>query len=1039
MIKKILSGLIGLTLSLSAIEAQAGLVTFTVKNSAGNPISGVTITKYSGGTTAFGTTDGSGVASANVTGTYSFTLTYNYTTYFIPAAAIGAAPVNHDIYTTGLTLKALASDGVTPIVNATNSFYSSGNRTLANTDVNGETKTELFPGTWNFTTGYHYTSFARSITVGGNGQTPNTTQTETAYTTKLTLQALESDGTTPIVDAGNSFYSSGNRTIGNTDGTGKIDYEMFPGNWSFTTNYHYSNHVRNITVGGTGLASGASTSDTCYTTGLTLAVYESDGLTPVVGAGNTFCSGGNRTIGNTDANGEAKYELFAGTWNFQTSYKYTYYTRSITVLGTGLTPGSLQQENAHTSKVTIDASSYLNAKVQGVTTTYYSGGTRTLGTTDANGRASIQVFPDSLKSVISNKNYTYDTRSIYVPGNGQDPGAETIIYLRLNKVKFSNAGGNVTYYSGGTRTISGSAYYMFPGTYNLKFNGAYTRNVTINEANYNFDKVASILVLRDHNGVLQSIDAARGGITAINYHVTGAASDQSPGVWIDISNYNANTNRIFEVKKNGTISTKTQDVMVASPVGNVFNFQTNLVTLKLQNCGLTGLSGGAIRYGWSLGTPSISAHWGSATDANGEATKELFPGNLIAEMKINQSLEVKNLTITGNDVFTWTTTLVKMHYPGSIAYGGSGVAAHFPGSKEAEMLPGTVNFSFRANGENIVPITVPPYTSGCIYEKTPVIARLISSTNAPLAGGIASRYVSGWQPDEGTTSANGNAVLLYNGNVNTATLRVKYKGATKSLSSVNLASVNNIVVFQTVLATMSLVDADNNPINADAGSLQYYAGSWKTFGSGSTTNGVETMEMLPANFYSFSMRLNNTREQKLNWNLTNSTTVPFTAVKVKLFYQNDCSPVSGAAASYYTGGWHSMGTTDANGNSNVIDMLPAGSYSFKANSTQVNNITIPAQHDYTVTIGSCNVPIRLNNADDKKFNFYPNPATTELVIGVTADNTPVRILSMDGKVLHSQVYNAGTSSINVSSFAPGTYFIHVRQGDKSETFKFIKQ
>jgi len=54
---------------------------------------------------------------------------------------------------------------------------------------------------------------------------------------------------------------------------------------------------------------------------------------------------------------------------------------------------------------------------------------------------------------------------------------------------------------------------------------------------------------------------------------------------------------------------------------------------------------------------------------------------------------------------------------------------------------------------------------------------------------------------------------------------------------------NNTVAFSTVLATVNVVNTQNNPVNNAV--VTYYSGAWRSFGS--TVNGNATKELLPAN------------------------------------------------------------------------------------------------------------------------------------------------------------------------------------------------
>ncbi|HQE11887.1 MAG TPA: T9SS type A sorting domain-containing protein, partial [Flavipsychrobacter sp.] len=522
------------------------------------------------------------------------------------------------------------------------------------------------------------------------------------------------------------------------------------------------------------------------------------------------------------------------------------------------------------------------------------------------------------------------------------------------------------------------------------------------------------------------------------------------GRYVHISDYSVNSNRTYEAKVNNTIKVVSQDVMV----NNVYNFQTSLFSIYLKDCNGNGLVSNQIKYGYNAnlpasGVPHSSYFWiGGQTDANGLSSMEAFPGTFSIEMTKNNSNQVQaDVPFTGTESYTWTTTNVKFHYKGTsnIAYGGAGTSAFFPNSGgvyEAEMLPSTVNFSFRENGENIRAITIPASTQGGCnnYEKSIVICRLVNSSNAPLADGHINYYSGGWYYNLDSTRVNGNAVLMLNGNPTTTTVQMNYLGNIEQKNNVNIASVNHVINWQTKLVTLNLVDTSNNPL--ESSDVQFYASGWKPFGGGSTSGGSVSTQLLGGSTYSFAMVLNGTRQQFNGVNVNTTPNTTFYAKKVSIHnIGTDCNPAVGKLASYYANGWRAMGNTDANGYSNVIDMLPGGSYSFKVGTApQQNGVSISNDNAQVIEFDQCvNVPIRIINTEDQPFSFYPNPATTELVIGVTVDNSTVSVLSMDGRVLHSQTYNAGTSTINIASYAVGNYILRVQSGDKVETFKFIKQ
>jgi hypothetical protein len=136
-------------------------------------------------------------------------------------------------------------------------------------------------------------------------------------------------------------------------------------------------------------------------------------------------------------------------------------------------------------------------------------------------------------------------------------------------------------------------------------------------------------------------------------------------------------------------------------------------------------------------------------------------------------------------------------------------------------------------------------------------------------------------------------------------------------------SVDPTVVFQTVNAEVELRNSLGNLI--DVGTVQYYAGAWRNFGT--TVNGVAYKELLPKN-YSFRMTyayVSNDKQQDLS---TNST-VTFSTVlcTVKVTNANN-QALEGANIKYYSGAWRDIGLTNVNGET-TKELLPKN-LSFRA-------------------------------------------------------------------------------------------------------------
>jgi hypothetical protein len=131
---------------------------------------------------------------------------------------------------------------------------------------------------------------------------------------------------------------------------------------------------------------------------------------------------------------------------------------------------------------------------------------------------------------------------------------------------------------------------------------------------------------------------------------------------------------------------------------------------------------------------------------------------------------------------------------------------------------------------------------------------------------------------------------------------------------------NPKVVFQTVNVKVQLKDSQGNPLAA--GTVKYYAGSWRTIGN--TTGGQVSKELLPGS-YTFGMTYEGTYLQKAQNTGTDSTVV-FQTVNVKVqLKDSQGNPLDTGTAKYYAGFWRTIGNTV--GGEVTKELLP-GSYTF---------------------------------------------------------------------------------------------------------------
>jgi len=170
----------------------------------------------------------------------------------------------------------------------------------------------------------------------------------------------------------------------------------------------------------------------------------------------------------------------------------------------------------------------------------------------------------------------------------------------------------------------------------------------------------------------------------------------------------------------------------------------------------------------------------------------------------------------------------------------------------------------------------------------------------------------------------------------TVSIRMFYEYANQTIH--NVPAQNNTYTFQTVNAAVELKNSLGSLV--DAGTVQYYAGAWRTFGT--TQNGVAYKELLPIN-YSIRMTyeyIPNDKQQDISVNSTVTFSTVLCTVKVT---NTNNQPLAGASTKYYSTAWRDIGLTNSEG---IItkELLPKN-LSFRAT---YGNITKDKQQDISV-------------------------------------------------------------------------------------------
>ena len=216
---------------------------------------------------------------------------------------------------------------------------------------------------------------------------------------------------------------------------------------------------------------------------------------------------------------------------------------------------------------------------------------------------------------------------------------------------------------------------------------------------------------------------------------------------------------------------------------------------------------------------------------------------------------------------------------------------------------------------------------------TGMIVRLTDSKGEILIGGTLQYYEGSWK----NAVNNQDGTFIVNTNQSKVSLRMTYAYGSQTLSNVNVG--NDIITFNTINAVVQLKDSQGNLI--DRGTVQYYSGAWRDFGS--TTNGVATKELLAGN-YSFRMTYAYASTDK-SQNLDTNSTIVFTTKNTIVELRNSSGQlIDGGEVQYYSGGWRIFGT--ASGGISQKELLP-NTYSFRmtygygSNDKQQNTDTNP--------------------------------------------------------------------------------------------------
>jgi hypothetical protein len=322
--------------------------------------------------------------------------------------------------------------------------------------------------------------------------------------------------------------------------------------------------------------------------------------------------------------------------------------------------------------------------------------------------------------------------------------------------------------------------------------------------------------------------------------------------------------------------------------------------------------------GTLLTTGALQYYEGSWKDAvsNGDGTFTVITSqnNVSLRMTYEYAQQTVNNIPAHNNTYTFQTVSAIVQLKNSLGLLiDTGTVQYYAGAWRSfgtttngvitkELLP--INYGFRityayASIDKQQNLSVDPTV---VFQTVNASVQLKNSLGNFQDVGTVQYYAGAWRSFGTTTNGVATKELLP---INYS-FRMTYAYA--SIDKQQNLSVDPIVVFQTVNAQVQLKNSLGN--FQDIGTVQYYAGAWRSFGT--TTNGVATKELLPIN-YSFRMThafLSKDKQQ----NLSTNPVVDFQTVLCTVKVTNSTNqPLNNAAVKYYAGAWRDFGATNASG------------------------------------------------------------------------------------------------------------------------------
>ncbi|WP_053975672.1 T9SS type A sorting domain-containing protein [Mangrovimonas xylaniphaga] len=710
--------------------------------------------------------------------------------------------------------------------------------TAVELNINFNEKVQFYQNGWGTYTNPSYLLTGEYIFKYGNISIPNVTiDCNTEIGNVYLFKTLKADGSPlPNVTIKRNDYGTHYVNVGTTDENGNL-YVLnadFEGSWKFSASKNYSTQFITSEAGLITFQTSKYVALVMHTNGSAFEDIETeynDYGTHWINLDSQY----------TDANGNASIELFPGDFKFRAKKNYSVQENTLELTSSG----AMGTVEFQTSTFTTHVKKHDGANFDGIETEYNDYGTHWIDLesqyTDANGNASIELFPGDFK-FRAKKNYSVQENTLNIPTSGSTDVVEfqtalAVAHLEDCDTNMPIEGIEVEYNDYGTHWIDldpqstgvdgNASIELFPGTYDLRAKNIYTfetKSIILADPSVNTSTKVEFYPTR----VCFNSDMVKYNDYGTHWLTLPCNTYMFPGTY-DFRFYN-----------NGNLDLETSVAIdgCAQEQAPIF--------VQLLDSEDNGLANAEFKYRFGYGSYTTIG-----TDATGNGIWTFIDGNP-SNTKVNVSYKDSSKEIQqnvqSNHMFIFNTVKVTADLETSLPLDitneadnweyrfGYGPYTSFDPTTGEELLPGNtkVKVSHKGTSKEI------QQNTGAIshfdFNTVKVTADLETSLSADITGQATFQYRFGYDSYSILDPVNGEELLPGDTKV-----KVSHKGTSKEMQQNTGADAS--FDFNTVQVTASLVESNpDNDITADA-TWQYRFG----YGSYTSFNPIDGEELLSGN------------------------------------------------------------------------------------------------------------------------------------------------------------------------------------------------